>query len=70
MSQSVQSRTAKESIIKPSGILQLGFLQNTSRMIEALVATERAKLNQLKQELSIMDPSKLHIHKRADGRLY
>ena len=50
----VHARTARDSIINNSGLLQIDFLRMTSDPIRTLLKADEAELKAMQQELALL----------------
>ena len=63
----VHARTARDSIINNSGLLQIDFLRMTSDSIRTLLKADEAELKAMQQELALLREGSLCISKRGEG---
>ena len=67
MKNTVSLRTARDSIANPFGLSQIELLRTVSGLIRMSVTQDSADIKHIKQELSLMESSRLHI-RRAGSR--
>jgi hypothetical protein len=64
-------RTARESIVQPSGLIKLDFLRNTSQYIKEMLNADRVDIDAMKMEISLIEKGRLRIHsKTASNKCY
>jgi len=63
----VHARTARDSIINNSGLLQINFLRMTSDSVRTLLEADEAELKAMQQELALLREGSLCISKRCEG---
>ena len=63
----VHARTARDSIINNSGLLQIDFLRITSDSIRTLLKADEAEVKAMQQELDLLREGSLCISKRGEG---
>ena len=61
------ARTARDSIINKSGLLQIDFLRMTSDSIRTLLKADEAEVKAMQQELALIREGSLCISKRGEG---
>ena len=70
MNRNTHIRTARDSIIKPSGILQLSFLRLSSDLLQKECDSCQEEIIAMKKELATMEEASLHINNRKDDRQF
>ena len=70
MNESHNLRTARESVKNSSGLAQLNFLSFSSKVIRSLVAVEQNQVDLMRQELALLNDSRLCIHRSGDHAHY
>lgn len=63
MKNTVSLRTARDSIANHSGLSQIELLRTVSGLIRTSIAQDSAEADSIRQELSVMESSRLHIHR-------
>ena len=63
----VHARTARDSIINNSGLLQIAFLRMTSDSIRILLKADEEEVKAMQQELALLREGSLCISKRGEG---
>ena len=61
-------RTARDTLFVNTGAIQHNFLKTLSGFLKRAIDIEKKTLNPMKQELSLLEDYKLHIHRR-NGRV-
>ncbi|MBQ9014504.1 MAG: hypothetical protein IJ109_00155 [Firmicutes bacterium] len=63
-------RTARDTIVQPSGLLQLEFLRTGSQLLRDALKNDANELSAMKQELALLEAARLHIHRKGTRCYY
>ena len=63
-------RTARDTIFHPTGLIQLEFLRTCSQLLQDALTNDEEELAALRQELALIENSRLHIHKKGTSYYY
>ena len=63
----IHMRSARDTVVNPSGLAQLGFLQVSSEMLREMINGDLRYLAEMKQELVLLEPASLYM-KQHKGR--
>lgn len=67
MTNPARPRTARDSIINPSGLIQAEFLRVSDTLLTNALRRDTADIAAVKQELALLPGGSLHIHKSRTG---
>lgn len=59
-------RTARDTITNSSGLVQVNFLKTTAKVLRRTLDFEKQRTNSMKQELTLLENGRLHIHRTND----
>lgn len=65
MTQIVHTRTARETLVEPAGIICMDMLRITEEMLQDALAGDEAEIAAMKQELALLPTPRLRIHRNG-----
>ena len=70
MDKTAHVRTARDTIVKPSGMTKIGFLRTASVYIKERLNADREEIASLKMEMSLIEEGRLRIHAKPERNKY
>jgi hypothetical protein len=66
MEKTAHIRTARDTVVRPSGMEKIGFLRTASVFIKERLNADREEISSMKMELSLIEEGRLRIHAKPE----
>ena len=70
MDKTAHVRTARDTIVTPSGMEKIGFLRTASVFIKERLNADREEISSMKMEMSLIEEGRLRIHAKPERNKY